>query len=86
MKDEENEKEMETKEKQSMSMKKKWVTLVSMAVVFGLIAGGVMYGVNAAGNRLYAQSHIANTDTLSDADELSSDSTDNDSASVEEGT
>ena len=65
MKDEENEKEMETKEKQSMSMKKKWVTLVSMAVVFGLIAGGVMYGVNAAGNRLYAQSHIANTDTLS---------------------
>ena len=86
MKDEENEKEMETKEKQSMSMKKKWVTLVSMAVVFGLIAGGVMYGVNAAGNRLYAQSHIANTDTLSDADEVSSDSTDNGSASVEEVT
>ena len=86
MKDEENEKEMETKEKQSMSMKKKWVTLVSMAVVFGLIAGSVMYGVNAAGNRLYAQSHIANTDTLSDADEVSSDSTDNGSASVEEVT
>lgn len=86
MKDEENEKEMETKEKKPMSMKKKWATLVAMAVVFGLIAGGVMYGVNAAGNRLYAQSHISNTDTLSDTEEASSDSTGNDSASVEEVT
>lgn len=86
MKDEENEKEMETKEKQSMSMKKKWVTLVSMAVVFGLIAGGVMYGVNAAGNRLYAQNHISSTDTLSDTDGDSSDSAGDNSASVEEVT
>lgn len=86
MKDEENEKEMEIKEKKPMSMKKKWATLVAMAVVFGLIAGGVMYGVNAAGNRLYAQSHISNTDTLSDTEEASSDSTGNGSASVEEVT
>ena len=86
MKDEDNEKKMETKEKKPMSMKKKWAILVAMAVVFGLMAGGVMYGVNAAGNRLYAQSHISNTDTLSDTEEASSDSTGNDSASVEEVT
>ena len=86
MKDEENEKEMETKEKKPMSMKKKWAVLVAMAMVFGLIAGGVMYGVNAAGNRLYAQNHISNTDTLSDTKKDSSDSTGDSSASVEEVT
>ncbi len=84
MKDEE--KEMETKEKKPMPMKKKWAVLVAMAVVFGLIAGGVMYGVNAAGNRLYAQNHISSTDTLSDTDGDSSDSAGDNSASVEEVT
>ena len=34
-----------------------------MALVFGLIAGGTMYGVNAAANRLYSQNHISQTDT-----------------------
>ena len=89
MKDEEKEmetKEMETKEKKPMPMKKKWAVLVAMAVVFGLIAGGVMYGVNAAGNRLYAQNHISSTDTLSDTDGDSSDSAGDNSASVEEVT
>ena len=89
MKDEEKEmetKEMETKEKKPMPMKKKWAVLVAMAVVFGLIAGGVMYGVNAAGKRLYAQNHISSTDTLSDTDGDSSDSAGDNSASVEEVT
>ena len=34
-----------------MSMGKRWLLLIAMALVFGLIAGGVMYGVNAVGNR-----------------------------------
>lgn len=76
----------EKKEKKPMSMKKKWATLVAMALIFGLIAGGVMYGVNAAGNRLYAQNHISNTDTLSDTEKDSSDSTGDNSESVEEVT
>ena len=38
-----------------MSAKKKWSMLIAMAVVFGLVAGLVMFGVNTAAN------HIAGT-------------------------
>lgn len=67
-----------------MSMKKKWGLLVAMALVFGLIAGLVMYGVNAVGNRIYSENHIAQTDTISadsSSDDSSSDSASTDSAS-----
>ena len=46
-----------------MTLQKKWGMVVAMALVFGLIAGGTMYGVNAAANRLYSQNHISQTDT-----------------------
>ena len=51
------------KKKKEMSLQKKWGMDVAMALVFGLIAGGTMYGVNAAANRLYSQNHISQTDT-----------------------
>ena len=40
--------------KKPMSIKKKWGLLVAMALVFGLIAGGTMYGVNLLGNKIYS--------------------------------
>ena len=51
------------KNKKQMTLQKKWGMVVAMALVFGLIAGGAMYGVNAAANRLYSQNHISQTDT-----------------------
>lgn len=51
------------KKKKDMTLQKKWGMVVAMALVFGLIAGGAMYGVNAAANRLYSQNHISQTDT-----------------------
>ena len=51
------------KKKKEMTLQKKWGMVVAMALVFGLIAGGTMYGVNAAANRLYSQNHISQTDT-----------------------
>ena len=51
------------KKKKDMTLQKKWGMVVAMALVFGLIAGGTMYGVNAAANRLYSQNHISQTDT-----------------------
>ena len=51
----------ETKEK--FSIGKKWGMLIAMAVVFGLIAGGIMYGVNAAGMRIRNENAIAETST-----------------------
>ena len=37
------------------SGKKKWGTLILMAVMFGLIAGGIMYDVNAVGQQDQAE-------------------------------
>lgn len=51
------------KKKKEMTLQKKWGMVVAMALVFGLIAGGTMYGVNAAANRLYSQNHISQMDT-----------------------
>ena len=40
------------REKKPMTMGKKWAVVVSMALVFGLIAGGTMFGVNTVGNMI----------------------------------
>ena len=77
----------EEKQKKPMSMGKKWAVLVAMAVVFGLIAGSIMYGINAAGNRIQAASNIEETETVSDNTASDSDnSSDGESTAVEEVT
>lgn len=43
------------KEKKPMGTGKKFLVTAGLAVVFGLIAGGVMFGVNALGNHLTGQ-------------------------------
>ena len=58
--DEQQEKTKKVREKKPMTTGKKWVTVVAMALVFGLIAGGTMFGVNAAGN------YLAGNDSSSD--------------------
>lgn len=64
-----NEKRPKKKEKKPMSMKKKWGVLVAMALVFGLVGGGTMFGVNAAAWHLSgmddAGKQIASTETTS---------------------
>lgn len=60
-----------------MSEKKKWSMLIAMAVVFGLVAGLVMFGVNTAAN------HIAGTgDAPSENDVVTDDTEDNSTASA----
>ena len=46
------------------SGKKKWGTLILMAVVFGLIAGGIMYGVNAVGTQISSGKNNSRTETV----------------------
>ena len=60
-----------------MSAKKKWSMLIAMAVVFGLMAGLVMFGVNTAA------SHIAGTgDAPSENGVVTDDTEDNSTASA----
>ena len=60
-----------------MSAKKKWSMLIAMAVVFGLVAGLVMFGVNTAAN------HIANMgDAPSENGVVTDDTEDNSTASA----
>ena len=60
-----------------MSAKKKWSMLIAMAVVFGLVAGLVMFGVNTAAN------HIAGKgDAPSENDVVTDDTEDNSTASA----
>ena len=60
-----------------MSAKKKWSMLIAMAVVFGLVAGLVMFGVNTAAN------HIAGTgDAPSENGVVTDDTEDNSTASA----
>ena len=60
-----------------MSAKKKWSMLIVMAVVFGLVVGLVMFGVNTPGN------HIAGTgDAPSENDVVTDDTEDNSTASA----
>lgn len=66
------------REKKPMTVGKKWAALVAMALVFGLIAGGTMFGVNEAGNRLAGNSgssdKVGQTQTTgSNSDSSSSD-------------
>lgn len=66
------------REKKPMTVGKKWAALVAMALVFGLIAGGTMFGVNEAGNRLAGNSRssdkVGQTQTTgSNSDSSSSD-------------
>lgn len=65
--------------------KRKWVSLVAMAIVFGLIAGGIMYGVNAVGNRISSEKNISKTKTVKTDEKSSADGTDGET-SVEEVT
>lgn len=53
----------EMKKSHPMSLKKKWGMLVVMALVFGVIAGGTMYGVNMLANRVHSENNISTTDT-----------------------
>ena len=76
--DEQQEKTKKVREKKPMTTGKKWVTVVAMALVFGLIAGGTMFGVNAAGNYLAgndsASNQVGQTQTTSsDSNSSSSD-------------
>lgn len=43
------------KEKKTVGMGKRFLVTVGMAVVFGVVAGGVMFGVNTLGNHLTGQ-------------------------------
>ncbi len=47
------------KEKKPMTTGKKWMMTVAMALVFGLIAGGTMYGVNRAAGYLDGDNAVA---------------------------
>ena len=49
--------------KGDFSIGKRWGMLIAMAIVFGLIAGGIMYGVNATGMRIRNENAIAETST-----------------------
>ena len=74
-------------QKKPMSMGKKWAVLVAMAVVFGLIAGSIMYGINAAGSRVQAAKNIEETETVSDNTASDSEnSSDGENTAVEEVT
>lgn len=71
-------KEKKVREKKPMTTGRKWAALVAMALVFGLIAGGTMFGVNEAGNRLAGNSgssdKVGQTQTTgSNSDSSSSD-------------
>ena len=45
--------QMNAQQVRSQKQKSHWATVVAMALVFGLIAGAVTYGVNLIGNRIY---------------------------------
>ena len=65
----------------SGTAKRGWGSLIAMAVVFGLIAGGIMYGVNAVGNRISREKNISKTDTV-DTDDTGSSSGSEDDGST----
>lgn len=62
--------------------KKKWGTLILMAVIFGLIAGGIMYGVNAIGNKISSEKNIGKTETVNDGGSDNSSSDDSGDSAV----
>ena len=82
--DEQQEKTKKVREKKPMTTGKKWVTVVAMALVFGLIAGGTMFGVNAAGN--YLAGNDSSSDQVGQTQTTSSDSTSSSSDGSGQGT
>ena len=82
--DEQQEKTKKVREKKPMTTGKKWVTVVAMALVFGLIAGGTMFGVNAAGN--YLAGNDSSSDQVGQTQTTSSDSNSSSSDGSGQGT
>ena len=82
--DEQQEKTKKVREKKPMTTGKKWVTVVAMALVFGLIAGGTMFGVNAAGN--YLAGNDSSSDQVGQTRTTSSDSNSSSSDGSGQGT
>ena len=82
--DEQQGKTKKVREKKPMTTGKKWVTVVAMALVFGLIAGGTMFGVNAAGN--YLAGNDSSSDQVGQTQTTSSDSNSSSSDGSGQGT
>lgn len=82
--DEQQEKTKKVREKKPMTTGKKWGTVVAMALVFGLIAGGTMFGVNAAGN--YLAGNDSSSDQVGQTQTTSSDSNSSSSDGSGQGT
>lgn len=63
------------KPKKSFSMGKKWAVVIAMALVFGLVAGSTMVGVNAVGNFIFNRtnraSQLTQTETTENANAAS---------------
>lgn len=72
------------REKKPMTVGKKWAALVAMALVFGLIAGGTMFGVNAAGN--YLAGNDSSSDEVGQTQTTASDSNSSSSDGSGQGT
>lgn len=60
------------KQKKTLSMGKKWAVVIAMALVFGLVAGGTMVGVNVVGNLVFNKSaktaQLSQTETTESSD------------------
>lgn len=71
----EREKEKE-KGRKSMTTGRRWASVVSMALVFGLVAGGTMFGVNTAAEHLTGRdkAQIGQTQTTSASADVSGSS------------
>ncbi len=77
-------KEKKVREKKPMTTGRKWATVVAMALVFGLIAGGTMFGVNAAGN--YLAGNDSSSDEVGQTQTTASDSNSSSSDGSGQGT
>ena len=76
--------EKKSREKKPVTAGKKWAGVVAMALVFGLVAGGTMVGVNAAGSYLEERADAA--DKISQTQTTGSDSNTGSSAGSQTGT
>ena len=76
--------EKKSREKKPVTAGKKWAGVVAMALVFGLVAGGTMVGVNAAGSYLEERADAA--DKISQTQTTGSDSNPGSSAGSQTGT
>ena len=66
-KEEKPKKEKKVKERKPMTAGRRWASVVAMALVFGLVAGGTMFGVNTAAEHLTGRdkAQIGQTQTTS---------------------